>query len=106
MIDAFQHRLLSDLAAPGAKISRKLKAFHELDFAEFRAEAKKALKADIPVKERGQWEALFDEAKAEVLRLNAEIAAAEREIDRLVYAAFDLTPEEIELLEKSLEGQV
>ncbi len=100
------HRLLSDLAAPGTKLSRKLKDFHELDFAEFRAEVKRALKADLPVKERGQWEALFDEAKAEVLRLNAEIAAAEREIDRLVYAAFDLTPDEIDLLEKSLEGQV
>ncbi len=104
-IDSFHHRLLTDLAAPGTKLTRKLKDFHELDFAQFRAEAKKALKAEIPVRERGEWEGLFDEAKAEILRLNAEIAVAEREIDRLVYAAFDLTPDEIELLEKSLEGQ-
>ena len=43
---------------------------------------------------------------AEVKRLTGEIEAAEREIDKLVYEAFDLTPEEIELLENSLEGQV
>lgn len=102
----FHHRLLTDLATPGVKLSRKLKDFHQLDFAGFRAEAKKALKAEIPLKERGQWEDLFNAAKAEVLRLNAEIAAAEREIDRLVYAAFELTPDEIDLLEKSLDGQV
>ncbi len=99
-------RLLSDLAAPGTKLSRKLKDFHELDFAEFRTEVKRALKVEIPVKERAQWEDLFNEAKAEVLRLTAEIKAAEGEIDKLVYDAFDLTPDEIELLEKSLEGQV
>ncbi|QDZ03047.2 N-6 DNA methylase [Nitratireductor mangrovi] len=103
---AFTHRFLTDLAAPGSKLSRKLENFHELDFNEFRAEVKRALKAEIPVKERAGWEALHAEASAEVNRLTAGIEAAEREIDRLVYKAFDLTPDEIELLEKSLEGQV
>jgi hypothetical protein len=41
-----------------------------------------------------------------VIRLSSEIAAAEREIDRLVYEAFELTADEIVLLETSLEGQV
>jgi hypothetical protein len=103
---AFYHRLITDLAASETILSRRLKHFHTLDFSAFRAEVKRALKAEIPVKERTQWEALFNSAKMEVLRLSAEIAAAEREIDRLVYEAFELTPEEIELLEKSLEGQV
>lgn len=102
---SFHHRLLTDLASPGTKLSRKLESFHDLDFTEFRAEAKRALKAEIPVKERGEWEALHAEAAAEVKRLSAGIAEAERRIDELVYQAFDLTPEEIELLEKSLEGQ-
>jgi len=101
----FHERLLTDLAAPGAKLSRRLRDFHELDFNAFRAEVKKALRAEIPVKERGQWQELHAEASAEVKRLSAEIAAAERGIDRLVYAAFELTGEEIALLEKWLEGQ-
>jgi len=101
----FRHRLLTDLAAPGARLSRRLESFHELDFAEFRAEVKRALKAEIPLKERADWEALHAEASAEVKRLSAEIGAAEREIDRLVYEAFELTGEEIALLERSLEDQ-
>lgn len=100
------HRLLSDLAAPGASLSRKLREFHELDFAAFRAEVKRALKVEIPVKERAQWEELHAEASGRVKELTTEIAAAEREIDRLVYEAFELTGDEIALLEASLEGQV
>jgi hypothetical protein len=104
--DSFHDRILTDLAVPGARLSRKLENFHELSFAEFRAEVKRTLRAEIPVKERAEWEALHAEASAEVNRLTAEIEAAEREIDRLVYDAFDLAPEEIALLERSLEGQV
>ena len=102
---SFHHRLLTDLAVPETKLSRKLKDFHTLDFSEFRAEVKKALKADIPVKERADWESQFNTSKAEVNRLAAEITVVEREIDRLVYDAFELAPDEIALLEKSLEGQ-
>lgn len=101
----FHHRLLTDLVAPGMRLSRRLQNFHELSFPEFRAEVKRALGAEIPVRERAQWEALHAEASAEVGRLSAEIADAERAIDRLVYAAFDLTPEEIALLEDSLQGR-
>ncbi|BCH12094.1 hypothetical protein MesoLj131c_63520 [Mesorhizobium sp. 131-3-5] len=103
---AFHHRLLADLAAPGTQLSRKLENFHELSFTEFRAEVKRALKAEIPVKERIQWEALHAETSVEIKRRTAEIAAAEREIDRLVYEAYELTPEEITMLERSLDGQV
>lgn len=102
---AFHTRLLTDLAAPGRKLSRKLENFQELDFKELQAEIKRALNGEIPVKERGQWQELHAEASGKIKALNAEIAAAEAEIDRLVYAAFDLTSDEIELLEKSLEGQ-
>jgi hypothetical protein len=40
-----------------------------------------------------------------VRRLTAEIAQAEREIDIIVYKLFDLTADEIALLESSLAGQ-
>ena len=37
--------------------------------------------------------------RAEIARLSAEITKAEAEIDSIVYGLFDLTPDEIALLE-------
>jgi len=74
-------------------------------FAAFRAEAKRAFRDDIPVRERGDWEAYLKENAGRVRALSDEIAAAEREIDRIVYRLFNLTSDEIALLEASLEGQ-
>ncbi len=102
---AVRRRLL-DLAPPErAKLTGRLHDWHELDFASLRAEIKRAFRADIPVKERGEWEAYLAENAARVKSLSADIAAAEREIDAVVYKLFDLTPDEIALLEASLDGQ-
>ena len=102
---AVQRRIL-DLAPPEQrKLTRKLEAWHDLDFAAFRAEVKKTFGTEIPLKERGDWETWLAENAAEVHRLTAEIAAAERAIDAIVYRLFDLTPEEIALLEASIAGQ-
>lgn len=106
---AFYTRLLTDLtdlAKPGTRLSNRLRDFHLVDFTQLQVEIKRALKATIPVKQRGEWQALHAEASAEIHRLNAAIAAAEAEINRLVYEAFELTAGEIELLENSLKGQV
>jgi hypothetical protein len=97
-------RIQSDLGG-GRKLTRRLEAWYELDFAAFRAEVKKVFGAEIPVKERGDWEAYLAESAAEVRRMSAEIEAAEREIDAIVYRLFDLTPDEIALLEASIAGQ-
>ncbi len=102
----FHTRLLTDLAKPGTKLSGRLRDFHELNFTQLQAEIKRALKGVIPVKERAEWQEFHAEASAEIHRLNAAIAAAEAEINRLVYEAFELTHDEIELLENSLKGQV
>ncbi len=99
------HRIL-DLAPQGhAKLSRKLEDWWTLDFAAFRDEIKRVFKAEIPVKERGEWEAYLAKQAAEVKSLDAEIEKAEREIDAIVYRLFDLTGEEIALLEASIAGQ-
>ncbi len=47
----------------------------------------------------------LSENATRVRELSDQIAAAEREIDQIVYALFGLTPDEIALLEASLEGQ-
>jgi type I restriction-modification system DNA methylase subunit len=99
------HRILSDLAPAHEKLTGKLQNFWTLDFAAFRAEIIKAFKTEIPVKDRDGWEKYLAEKSAEVIALTAQIEAAEREIDAIVYKLFDLTPDEIKLLEASLEGQ-
>jgi hypothetical protein len=100
-----QHRIL-DLAPPERqKFSRKLEEWWTLDFTDFRDEVKRVFRADIPVKERGEWEAYLDKHAAEVRRLDAQIEKAEREIDAVVYRLFELTPDEIALLESSIAGQ-
>ncbi len=103
-INQVQLRIQADLGG-GHKLTRKLEAWPALDFSAFRAEVKKTFKAEIPLKERGDWEAYLSENAAEVHRLSAEIAAAERAIDAIVYRLFDLTPDEITLLESSVAGQ-
>jgi hypothetical protein len=100
------HRILNDLSLPEhQKLTSKLEEFWTLDFAAFRAEVKRAFKTEIPVKDRDEWEKYLVEKSAEVIKLDAEIEAAEREIDAIVYKLFDLTDDEIKLLEDSLEGQ-
>ncbi|MHB8885911.1 MAG: Eco57I restriction-modification methylase domain-containing protein [Methylovirgula sp.] len=102
---AVRHRIL-DLAPPERKkLNGRLENWHDLSFAGFRDEVKKAFHAEIPVKERGDWEAYLAGNAAEVNRLSKEIATAEQDIDQIVYRLFDLTPDEIVLLEASLAGQ-
>jgi hypothetical protein len=95
-------RRIPDLCPPGRdpKLSNRLQEWWTLpDFAAFRAEVKKVFKADIPLSERSAWEDWLTRDRAEIARLSAEIAAAEARIDRIVYNLFDLTPDEIALLE-------
>jgi hypothetical protein len=100
-----RHRILDLAPAERRKFSRKLEEWWTLDFAAFRAEVKRTLRTEIPVKERGEWETYLGSQAAEVRKLHAEIEKAEREIDAIVYRLFDLTPDEIALLEASIAGQ-
>ena len=99
-------RRIRDLAPPErAKLTGRLHDWHDLDFAAFRAEVKRAFHAEIPLRERGEWETYLGENAARVTALTGAIAVAERAIDAIVYALFDLTAEEVELLVQSLKGQ-
>lgn len=95
-------RRIPDLCSPGRdpKLSTRLQEWWKLpDFAAFRAEVKKVFKADIPLAERSAWEDWIIRDRAEIARLSAEITKAEAQIDSIVYGLFDLTPDEITLLE-------
>jgi TaqI-like C-terminal specificity domain/Eco57I restriction-modification methylase len=98
-------RRIPDLAPSGnpAKLTERLKSWWDLpDFAAFRAEVKKAFKADIPLKERTELDNWISETRQQIHALTAEITALEADINTRVYALFGLTPDEITLLESSL----
>jgi hypothetical protein len=102
--DQFTRRV-ADLCPPkrDPKLSTKLQDWWKLDdFAAFRAEVKKCFKAEIAVKDRNQWEDLFTTGKAEIEKLSSDIKRNEVEINAIVYRLFELTPEEIMLLEESI----
>ncbi|SEM37544.1 TaqI-like C-terminal specificity domain-containing protein [Roseovarius azorensis] len=98
-------RRIPDLCPPDRepKLTNKLKEWWTLpDFAAFRAEVKKVFKADIPLADRSDWEDWINRDRAEIARLTAEIAQAEAQIDSIVYDLFDLTEDEIALLESAV----
>ena len=97
-------RRIPDLATGTAtKLTERLKAWWDLpDFAAFQAEVKKALKSDIPLKARNEWENWIAENRTQIHTLSAQIAAAEADINAKVYTLFNLTPEEIALLEANI----
>lgn len=97
-------RRIPDLATgTAAKLTERLKSWWDLpDFAAFQAEVKKTFKADIPLKDRNDWESWISETRQQIHAVTAEISALEADINTRVYALFGLTPDEITLLESSL----
>ncbi|MEO6093562.1 MAG: hypothetical protein ABIT04_10215, partial [Novosphingobium sp.] len=72
------------------------------DFAAFHREVEKALNAKIPLQERNDWENWITTTRAEIHALTAEIARLEADINAKVYVLFDLTPDEVALLEANV----
>lgn len=98
-------RRIPDLAADpaNAKLSGRLKEWWNApSFAAFQKEVEKALKTKIPLKERNDWENWITTSRAEIFALTAEINRLEAEINAKVYALFDLTKDEIALLEANI----
>ncbi|MDR1934777.1 MAG: hypothetical protein LBS49_04245 [Candidatus Accumulibacter sp.] len=103
LIRVFSRRILTDLAPGGAsaKLPTKLAAWPGLDFKTFHEAVKKHFRQAIPLAERDDWQTLFEKNRKRVEELDAAIAQCERQIDEAVYKLFDLTPEQIELIEES-----
>lgn len=98
-------RRIPDLAndPASAKLSTALKEWWALpSFAAFHNEVKKVLKAEIPLRDRSEWEDWTTTTRAEINVLSAEILRLETEINAKVYELFDLTSAEIELLEANI----
>ncbi|MGB3635342.1 MAG: hypothetical protein WA982_14970 [Rubrobacteraceae bacterium] len=96
-----RNRIFSDLGTPDKKLNQKLTAWWNLDFFEFRAQIKKVFKQDIPLNERDEWEDWLEAQRGKHERYTSEIVRLETELNERVYALFDLTPDEIQVIEES-----
>ena len=81
-----------------AKISSTLENFYTLEFADFVKELAKQ-KVKLSLKQQDEWEEYFAEYKTDCVALSEEIATTDNEINRLVYKLYDLSDEEIAIVE-------
>lgn len=86
------------------KIPKRLQNFEELEFEDFVKEYKKVkkLKFANKLEERNfknDWKALFENDKKEVLALQKQINQTDKEIDNMVYKLYELTEDEIKIVE-------
>ncbi|MFZ2419909.1 MAG: Eco57I restriction-modification methylase domain-containing protein, partial [Anaerolineae bacterium] len=96
-----RHRILTDLGAPGVTLNQKLTAWWARDFPGFLAQVRTALKREIPVRQRDDWEEWLLSRRAAHEQRTAEIIRLETQLNARVYGLFDLGAAEIELIEAS-----
>ena len=77
------------------KVSAKMESFYELDFDGF----VKELKQKITPKLKLEWLEVFEDTKKSLQEIQSQIAATDKEINALVYKLYDLTEEEIKIVE-------
>ena len=92
----FLHRLEESLGVQ--KITAALERFDEAAFAALLAELKKQ-KISLTLTQQDEWEDYFNQYKADCNTLTAQIAATDKEIDRMVYDLYGLTEDEIKVVE-------
>lgn len=84
------------------KTSRKLENWFKLDFSEFVAEIEKSIKpVKLSLSKKSEWMEHFEKEKAKALELKNKIEQIDRKRDQMIYELYELTPEEIELVEKA-----
>ncbi len=88
------------------KFTKKLQNWFELDFIEFVKELNKAAKKaggdKLSKSDEMEWMEVFETKKAVVQTLQSEIDKTDKEIDQMVYKLYDLSNEEIAIVEQSV----
>jgi len=80
------------------KTTKKLDTFYEFDFKIFVTELKKQ-KINLTLKQQDEWEEYFNDYKNQINRLQTEIDKTDKEIDVMVYKLYDLTYEEVKIVD-------
>ncbi|MDA3817855.1 MAG: N-6 DNA methylase [Prolixibacteraceae bacterium] len=84
------------------RFSNKLQNWHELESKDFLKELQKA-KVKLSLSEEAEWLQYFNEQKEKAQTLKSEIEKTDKEIDQMVYKLYDLTDDEIAIVENSLK---
>jgi len=85
------------------KITKNLDAFNELEYDVFK---KELLKQKVKISlgdENNEWREYFNSTKQKVNDLQQKINQTDKEIDNMVYELYELTAEEIEIVENSVK---
>lgn len=90
--------LQSDLSLD--KVSNKIEKWHSLEWNEFEKELKKK-KIVLSGVQKEEWYERFTRLKEEAQSIKAHIDKTDREIDQMVYELYDLTEDEIKIVEES-----
>mgnify|MGYP001009609347 CR=1 FL=1 len=80
------------------KISAKLQNWYLLNFDEFIKELSKA-KVKLSLSQKADWEDYFIAEKSKAETLNNEITKTDKEIDGMVYELYELSEEEVRVVE-------
>ncbi len=82
------------------EMSKKMQEWHIYSYVDFIKELSK-LKIKLTLSEEAEWEEYFNSEKKKALDILAEIEKADKEIDQMVYKLYELTDEEIRIVESS-----
>ena len=91
------------IASPNQPVSTGKSARQRFKLTGFAAAVHKHFKQGILLNGRNAWEAKFKTSAVRVAELTTQIKRAEQEIDQIVYRLFDLTPDEIALIEAAVK---
>ena len=100
-INRFIIRIKSNLGLE--KTTQKLESFYKLNFEEFLKELSKQ-KITLSLKQQDEWENYFNEYKLKLIKLHKQINEINKEIEQMVYKLYDLTKEEIDIVEEGLSN--
>ena len=91
----FESLLESKFSIP---LSKKLQNWYQLEFSDFIKELKKK-KIKLSLSEEAEWMQYFNKQKEKALSIKHEIDQTEKELNQMVYTLYNLTEEEISIVE-------
>ena len=84
----------------GLNITKKLEHWFELTFVEFQKELKKQ-RFKLSLSDESDWIEYFESQSKTYLEISNKIQLLEKEIDQIVYELYELTEEEIKIIENT-----
>ena len=82
-------------------LSKKLQEWYLLSYNEFLKELSKK-KVKLSLEDEGRWEDFFISESKKTLEIKGSIEITDKEIDKMVYQLYNLTDDEIEIIESTI----